>query len=42
MADGTQAHNWRAIWLFAGGLSAVILVLFVVAFREREAGETAS
>ncbi|WP_058187412.1 nucleoside permease [Terracidiphilus gabretensis] len=36
LADGTQAHNWRAIWLFAGGLSAVILVLFIVAFRERE------
>jgi nucleoside transporter len=42
LADGTQAHNWRAIWLFAGGLSAVILVLFVVAFREREAEETVS
>jgi nucleoside transporter len=42
LTDGTQAHNWRAIWLFAGGLSAVILVLFVVAFREREAEEATS
>lgn len=36
LADGTPAHNWRFIWLFAGGLSAVILVLFLISFRERE------
>jgi nucleoside transporter len=42
LADGTQAHNWRAIWLFAGGLSAVILLLFVVAFREQETENAAS
>jgi nucleoside transporter len=38
--DGSTTHAWRPIWLVAGGLSAVILVLFLFAFRERE-GETA-
>ncbi len=42
LADGTQAHNWHAIWLFAGGLSAVILLLFLVAFRERETDSAVS
>jgi nucleoside transporter len=42
LTDGTQAHNWRAIWLFAGGLSAAILVLFLIAFRDRETESTAS
>jgi nucleoside transporter len=37
-ADGGVTHAWTPIWLFAGGLSAVILVLFFVAFREQGSG----
>jgi nucleoside transporter len=35
-ADGAASHQWRPIWLFSGGLSALILVLFFFAFREKE------
>jgi MFS family permease len=41
-ADGSATHDWRPIWLIAGGLSAAVLVLFWVAFRERDAEETAA
>jgi MFS family permease len=35
-ADGSATHAWRPIWMIAGGLSAVILVLFFFAFKDRE------
>jgi len=35
-ADGSATHQWRPIWLISGGLSAVVLLLFWVAFNERE------
>jgi len=35
-ADGSATHAWRPIWLVAAGCSAVVLVLFWIAFRERE------
>ena len=30
------AHDWKSIWLFAGGCAAVVLVLFVMLFSERQ------
>ncbi len=39
-ADGSATHEWRPIWLIAGGLSAVILVLFFLAFKEKDEAET--
>ncbi|MGD0890283.1 MAG: nucleoside permease [Terracidiphilus sp.] len=41
-ADGSATHDWRPIWLIAGGLSAAVLVLFFFAFRDRDAEETAA
>jgi nucleoside transporter len=35
-ADGTAVHNWHAIWLFAGACAAVVLVLFVLTFKDRK------
>ena len=32
----TTAHEWRPIWLIAGTASAVVLVIFLLSFRERE------
>jgi hypothetical protein len=41
-ADGSATHQWRPIWLISFGLSAVILVLFLMTFKDREkAGATA-
>jgi nucleoside transporter len=40
-ADGSATHAWRPIWLVSAGCAAVVLVLFWVAFRERET-ETAA
>jgi nucleoside transporter len=34
--DGTALHNWHAIWLFAGACAAVVLVLFVLTFKDRK------
>lgn len=36
-AQGTATHDWRAIWLFAGACAAVVLVLFVLLFKDRKA-----
>ncbi len=39
-ADGVVVnYDWRSIWLFAAVTSAVVLILFLVTFFEREAGE---
>jgi len=29
------AHDWRSIWLIAGGCAFAVLVLFVLAFKDR-------
>ena len=39
--NGT-AHAWRPIWLISGGASAVVLVLFLFTFHERETMATAT
>ena len=35
-ADGSATHQWRPIWLISGGLSAIVLLVFWVAFHEKE------
>jgi nucleoside transporter len=35
-ADGSATHQWRPIWLVSGALSAAVLLLFWVTFREKE------
>ena len=35
-ADGSATHQWRPIWLISGALSAVVLLLFWVAFHEKD------
>ncbi len=39
VAGGTATHNWRAIWLFSAISSAIVLVLFLFNFRDKEAAE---
>ncbi|MGC4028597.1 MAG: nucleoside permease [Steroidobacteraceae bacterium] len=34
--NGATVHNWFSIWMFAAVCSAVVLVLFLVAFTDRE------
>jgi nucleoside transporter len=33
----TTGHDWRSIWNFAAAVAAVVLVLFALTFRDREA-----
>ena len=28
-------HDWNSIWLFAAGFAAIVLVLFLVAFKDK-------
>ena len=35
-------HQWRPIWLISAGLSAAVLVLFLVTFSRKEANATMS
>ena len=35
LAGGT--HDWRMIWLIPAGIAAVVLALFLLMFRERNA-----
>ncbi|PXV56036.1 nucleoside transporter [Dyella jiangningensis] len=37
VAQGVVVHDWHAIWLIAGGCAAVVLVLFVLLFKDRRA-----
>lgn len=37
LADGS--HAWRNIWLIPSGIAAVIVVIFVIAFKGEKAGE---
>ncbi|MBJ6142759.1 nucleoside permease [Hymenobacter sp. BT559] len=40
---GSDSHDWRMIWLIPAGIAAVVLVLFLLFFRERSgAGATNS
>jgi nucleoside transporter len=39
-ADGAVSHLWRSIWLVAGGLSAAVLVLFLLTFSSKQADST--
>lgn len=39
---GAATHDWRAIWLFAGICAAVVLVLFLLAFKDSESAAQAS
>ncbi len=39
LADGSAAHNWRAIWLVASGCSVVVLLLFLAIFKDNEADD---
>ena len=36
-AQGVATHDWHGIWLLAGGCAAVVLVLFVLLFKDRKA-----
>jgi MFS family permease len=41
-AQGVVVHDWHAIWLIAGGCAAVVLVLFVLLFKDRKAAASAT
>lgn len=34
--SGAKTHDWRSIWLFSAGCAAVVLVAFLLSFREGE------
>lgn len=36
LADGSATHDWHAIWLVASACSAVVLVLFLIFFNDKE------
>src|SRR5271154_3437169 len=36
---GEAVHVWRSIWLFAAGASAIVLVLFLLTFSDKESGK---
>jgi len=36
-AQGVTTHDWYAIWMIAGACAAVVLVLFVLLFKDRKA-----
>ena len=44
LANGVNgtAHAWRPIWLVSAGASAVVMVLFMLTFNERETTQTAT
>lgn len=35
-AEGAVVHNWQSIWLVPAGLAAVVLVIFVIFFKDEE------
>jgi hypothetical protein len=35
IAAGVAGYDWRSIWLFPAIMSAVILVLFLVTFKDK-------
>jgi predicted MFS family arabinose efflux permease len=36
-AQGTLTYDWRAIWLFSGSASVVVLLLFLLTFSDKRA-----
>jgi len=36
VSDSALSHNWQAIWLFSAFSSALVLVLFLLTFRDQE------
>jgi hypothetical protein len=32
---GKDSHDWQTIWLIPAGIAAVVLVLFMLFFRDR-------
>jgi nucleoside transporter len=34
------SHNWQSIWLVPGGIAAVVLLLFLLFFRDKDSTET--
>jgi nucleoside transporter len=38
-AGGALVYDWRGIWLVAGAASAVVLVLFLLFFHEKDSGD---
>ncbi len=40
--SGVVFHQWRPIWLISAGLSAAVLVLFLLTFSGKEANATMS
>src|SRR5271163_4445685 len=40
--DGVVFHQWRPIWLISAGLSAAVLLLFLLTFSGKEANATMS
>jgi nucleoside transporter len=41
-AGGVVSHDWKPIWLISAGLSAAVLVLFLLTFSGKEANATMS
>ena len=41
-ANGTVTHDWRAVWLSAAVISAVVLAAFLLIFSEKEVREAES
>lgn len=41
-ANGAVTHDWRAVWLFAAAVSAVVLAAFLLIFSEKEQREVES
>jgi MFS family permease len=41
-ANGSVTHDWRAVWLSAAIVSAVVLAAFLLIFSETEVGEAES
>lgn len=39
---GANAHNWQQVWLIPAGIAAVVLVLFLLLFKERPGQSQAS
>ncbi len=36
VATGAATHEWRSIWLFAAAASAIVLILFLITFSDKD------
>lgn len=34
--DGVTKHDWTSVWLVPAGIAAVVLVLFIIAFKDNK------